>query len=1120
MRRFASACLCALGLAAVLVTALAPLALAKDDAPLWLRHPALSPDGKTVAFDFRGDLYTVPAAGGLAVPVTLHEAHDMTPIWSPDGKWLAFASDRYGNWDIFIVPATGGQVRRLTYHSGADTPCSFTPDGKHVLFTATRLDGVKHAEFPHYRALPELYRVPVDGGRPGQVLTIPAMEARYDRKGERLLYTENKSLEDEMRKHNKSAFARDVWLLDVKAGKYTQITRFPGGEFTPVWDAQETGFYYLSERSGDFNVWHMPLDGSSQPSQITSHEKHPVRSLTASAGGDLCYSFDGEIYLRAAGSDKSERLPVMIRTENPRDSVEHIKLSRGITEFALSPTGKEIAFVNRGEIFVTAVEHDLTKRVTDTPEQERSVSFSPDGRALLYAGERGGSWNLYRTDLVRDEEPYFFGATLLKETPVLEIDAETFQPAWSPDGKEVAYLQERTELKVINLESKDTRTIVPGDRNYSYADGDQWYQWSPDGQWFLVNFLSADRWSSEAGLVKADGSGEVTNLSRSGYDDDHPTWAMNGKMMMWFTDKNGLRDHGGWRTTGDVYGMFFTQEAYDEYHMTEAELALANALKDDDKKDGKGKKNGGKKDDEEDKDAEDDKDEDKKDGRKYPDGFKPKELPEPLEIDLADIEDRVTRMTIHSASIGDAVLSEDGETLYYLARFEKGMDLWSYKHREDKIELLAKLGSRRAGGLVLDPKEKNLFVLSDGSLRKIEVGKGSARPVSFSATMELNPALERDYLFEHVWRQTLKKFYKKDMHGVDWKYYKKAYARFLPWVNNNQDFSDLLSEMLGELNASHTGSGHRPQRENTDQTAALGAFFDPEHDGDGLKIAEVIAKGPLVKAKAGITAGMIIEKIDGKPVKKGQNWYPLLNHKTDQLVLLTITDPEAKGDARTRDVTVKPISLGAQLNLLYDRWVEQRRQDTERLSGGRLGYVHVRGMNSRAFRDAFADILGRYSDKEGLVVDTRFNGGGNLTEFLADFLRGQFYARNVPRGQFIGREPSMSWSRPSIVVQNEGNYSDAHYFPWVYRELGIGKLVGTQVPGTATAVWWETLQDRSLYFGIPQVGVMDNRGEMLENMNLEPDIYVDNEPAVAPTGLDQQLARAVEVLLQDIDANK
>jgi len=604
----------------VLVLAGTASALAKDDSPLWLRHPAISPDGKTVAFDFHGDLYTVPAEGGLATVLTIHQAHDKNPIWSPDGKWVAFASDRYGNWDVFIAPASGGQVRRLTFHSSPDTPCSFSPDGKHVLFTATRLDGAKHAEFPHYRALPELYQVPVEGGRPSQLLTLPAMEAVFDAKQERLLYSENTSLEDDMRKHNISSFARDIWLWEKKDNRFERLTKFPGGEFTPVWDTDGQGFHYLSERSGDFNIWHLSLATGAEPTQVSRHAKHPVRSLSNSGDGTLCYSFGGEIYLKEEGQKSGKRLPVLIRSEDPHNPVQHIKLSRGITEFDLSPTGKEIAFINRGEVFVTAVDHDLTKRITDTPEQERSVSFSPDGRSLLYAGERGESWNLYRTDLVRDSEPYFFGATLLKESPVLEIKAESYQPAWSPDGKEVSYLEERTTLKVLNLDSGDTRTVLPGDRNYSYADGDQWYKWSPDGQWFLVSFLSADRWSSEAGLVKADGSEEVINLTRSGYEDNGPVWAMNGEMMIWHTDKNGLRAHGGWQTTGDIYGMFFTQEAYDKYHLSEAELALANALKDDDEKKDGDKKGKGKKDkdgeDGKDEEKDEDEDKDKKDERK------------------------------------------------------------------------------------------------------------------------------------------------------------------------------------------------------------------------------------------------------------------------------------------------------------------------------------------------------------------------------------------------------------------------------------------------------------------------------------------------------------------------
>jgi tricorn protease len=1091
-------------LVAIILLLCAGTGLAADANPLWMRYPAISPDGQSIVFSFRGDLYTVAAEGGLASPLTLHAAHDTQPIWSPDGKWIAFASDRYGNTDIFLIAADGGQARRLTVNSSEDTPCSFTPDGKNVLFTATRMDAVTHIEFPHYRALPELYSVPVDAGRPTQVLTNPALQSRMDSKGDRLLYSEQTGLENFFRKHNKSTFARDIWLVDMKTGKQTRITDYEGDDRDPVWTPDQQDFFFLSERAGDFNIFRQNLaDGRVQ--QLTRHKTHPVRFLSSSTDGDLCYGFDGEIYVLDAGADKGRRVPVMIRSEDPHNALELIPLSRNITEFNLSPTGKEIVFINRGEIFVTAVDHRMTKRVTNTPEQERSVSFSPDGRSLVYASERDGSWNLYRTDLARDDEPYFFGATLLTESPILEIKDETYQPHWSPDGKEVSYLQERVELKVITLENKRTRTIMPGKYNYSYADGDQWYQWSPDGKWFLVNFLSPERWSDEVGLVAADGKGDVINLTRSGYEDGGPVWAMDGKMMMWFSDKNGLRAHGGWRTTDDVMGMFFTQDAWDRYHMSKAEVAVADAMKkDDDKKD----------DDKKDDDAEDKKD---KEERTWPDGFKPKKLPDPLTIELDGIQDRTARLTIHAASIADAVMTPDGEQLLYLARFEKGLDLWSYKHREDEVELLAKLGADRAGGMELDADGKHVFLLADGQLKKIAVDSGKPKPVAFSATMELNAAAEREYMFEHVWRQMYKKFYKKDMHGVDWKMYKKEYAKFLPWINNNYDLAEMLSEMLGELNASHTGSRHINRSEGGHATATLGAFYDPEYEGDGLKISEIVAKGPLVKAKAGIKAGMIIEKIDGREIKAGENWYPLMNRKAGKSVLLSIYDADADKDKRRRDVVVKPISRRQLGNLLYDRWVENRRQDVERMSGGRLGYAHVRSMNSRSYRDAFADIMGRYSDKEGLVVDTRFNSGGNLTEFLADFLRGVQYSESVPRGQHIGREPSMSWTRPSIVVQNEGNYSDAHYFPWVYRELGIGKLVGTQVPGTATAVWWETLQDPSIYFGIPQVGVMNNRGELLENQNLEPDVYQDNEPNVSITGLDQQLQKAVEILLQDID---
>ncbi len=773
----------------------------------------------------------------------------------------------------------------------------------------------------------------------------------------------------------------------------------------------------------------------------------------------------------------------------------------------MSPNGKEIAFIARGEVFVTSVKHGATKRITNTPEQERSVSFHPNGRGLLYASERNGSWNLYRTDMTDKDEPAFFLATVFEEKPVLETEPETFQPHYSPDGKEVAYLEERTTLKVLNLGSGASRTILPGDVNYSYSDGDQWYEWSPDGKWFVVEFLSPTRWSSEVGLIPSSGKGEFINLTKSGYQDAIPRWAFKGEAVFWFTDRHGERQQAGHPSKFDVYASFLTQNSWDRFHLSEAEYEL---LKEKEKNDSK---------DEDEKKGENDEDEKSKKGKK--DDAEAEEekkdeikLPDPVAFQLEDIEDRTLRMTLHSSRISDAQITPDGDKVLYLARFEKGFDLWVYEPRKKEVKLLAKLNAERGGDMYLDKEGKTAYILADRSLKSVEIESGKTKPVELEAKMELDAAAERDYLFEHAWRQTREKFYVEDMHGVDWNSYKEAYLRFLPYIDNNRDFADLVSELQGELNASHLGCYVGSRNPNSDATATLAFFPNAAWSGAGVRIAEIIDGSPLENAETKVKAGTIIEAIDGKKITAGANWYPLLNHKAGELIRISLFDEAS--DTRWQE-TVKPISQEAESELLYQRWVRSRRAEVDRLSGGRLGYAHIRTMSDTRFREIFEDIFGKAVGKEAIVLDTRFNNGGNLDEALIILLTGEIYGRNLPRGREIGVEPSSRWTKPSIVVMNEGNYSDAHCFPSFYTALGIGKTVGMQVPGTCTAVWWETLQDRSLFFGIPQVGVVDNDGDLMENKHLDPDYEVDNDPALEATGKDQQLEKAVEVLLAEID---
>jgi len=432
-------------------------------------------------------------------------------------------------------------------------------------------------------------------------------------------------------------------------------------------------------------------------------------------------------------------------------------------------------------------------------------------------------------------------------------------------------------------------------------------------------------------------------------------------------------------------------------------------------------------------------------------------------------------------------------------------------HKQEKTEKLVDLKAKYGGELRLNEKKKELFVRSGGKLYKVDLKKKNGEPVSFAAEFELKSEKEKEYLFEHIWRQVKKKFYDKDLHGVDWDFYKKEYKRFLPHINNNYDFAEMLSEMLGELNASHTGARYYASSENEDETASLGIFFDWDYDGKGLKVVEVLDKSPLKKAESKVQAGHILEKINQEPVEHVNSYFKLLNHQADKKILLTIFNPETN---KRWEETVKPVSQGEKRQMLYERWVETMRQKTEELSGGKVGYLHVRSMNDRSFRQVYSDLFGKNYHKKAVVIDTRFNGGGWLHNDLAILFNGTKYVDYYPRGQHFGHDPMNQWTKKSAVIMSEGNYSDAHGFPYAYKTLNLGKTIGMPVPGTMTAVWWERLQDPSLVFGIPQVGTKNLEGEYLENKQLEPDIKVRQDYSKVSRGTDQQLIKAVEVLME------
>lgn len=1062
------------------------------DNPLWIRGTAISPDGATLAFTYRGDIFTVPATGGRAHQLTSNSAYDSSPCWSPDGSKIAFRSDREGSDDIYIVDSKGGTARRLTTGSGSETPLAFLNDS--TLLFQSSATAAKEVSVPPFMPMTYSLRIDRADARPALYLPLamPSVDVRPDGT---LIYQDKKGYENSLRKHERSSGTSDIWTYDGK--DFRKLTSFNGHDLCPRWAEEEGVYYYISEKDGTLNVYRGFTDGRPDI-QLTEFKEHPVRNLSAASNGTLAFTWDGEPYVMKPGA-KPEKINVSIVTDDyDSDKVKAIRRS-GASNMAVSPDGDEVAFVLRGDIYVTSTKYKTTKRITNTPGQERCLDFSADGRTLVYDSDRDGKWQIFTTTIVNPDEKKFAYATELKEELLYSGDNSAQQPLYSPDGKHVAFLDNRTAIMVIDTDTKKVNTALDGKFNYSYSDGDVPFEWSPDSKWLFASYIGTGGWNNQdIVLISRDGK-TVVDLTESGYSDVNPRWALDGKALLYSSGKYGMKSQASWGNQSDIMLMVLDGDAWDDFNMTEEEAALKEKAEEDEKEksDSKDDKNGKKK----------DKKKDKKSGKKQKAA---EETISPDQFDLANRRYRTRRLTDMSNFIGEYYLSKKGDKLYYTASTADGSRaLYKRDLKKGETEVLTKGVS---GMLVPDRKGENLFVLSYNGMSKVELATGDKKNIEFEAFYDRKPSLEREYIYDHMLTQVREKFYDEKMHGVDWKKYGDHYRKFLPHIDNSRDFAELMSEILGELNASHTGASAYPDGPSM-STAQLGAVFDDNHKGAGLLVAEILPRGPLSKKAAGIEAGDIILAIDGDTIEAGSDYYPMLEGKAGKKVNLLVK----KKNGTSKTTAVRPLSGGGLQQLLYQRWVEHNENVVDSISGGKVGYVHVRGMDDSSFRTVYDRLLGRYRNCEAVVVDTRYNGGGWLHNDIALLLGGKEYVRYTPRGHYIGSDPFSQWTKPSVMLVNESNYSDAHGTPYVYQTLGIGEVVGAPVPGTMTAVWWEGQIDPDIVFGIPQVtSIGVKEGHALENHQLNPDVLIYNNPGELIQGKDAQLEGAVRRLMEKL----
>lgn len=1058
--------------------------------PLWVRDVKISPDGKQIAFSYKGDIFKVPFTGGTATRLTSGAAYESMPVWSPDGSKIAFSSDRNGGKDVYIMDATGGNPLRLTYNSAAEIPFAFTPDGKRVIFSAVIQDPASSALAPN-RTQSELYEVPAEGGRFHRIIAVPAVNVTMLSDGS-FLYEDVKGPEDKWRKHHTSSVTRDIWKYDPKSGKYINLTARAGEDREPAASSNLQEFYFLSERDGgSFNIYSAAMTPGAPVKKLTDFKDHPVRFLSTGAGDRMAFTYNGELFTMTPGT-QPVKLPVEL-TDDDIDDIEDVAFTR-ISDGTVSPDGKQVAFTARGEVFVTSTDYPSMKQITHTPEVESRLSWGKDGRTLYYGSQRSGRSNIYKASIKRPEDPNFSNATLIDEKALFPDDGvERGYPSISPDGKRMAFVEDRRILKVMDLASGAVKTLE--DRITNYRTGGFGVAWSPDSKWLTLEVMNPmhDPYSDIA-MVNVE-TGEFINLTNTGYFDQEPRFTDDGNAVIFASERYGMRNHASWGSQYDVMMVFLNKEAYDKFRLSEEDFALLKeveeqqkkaAAKKDDVKDKKGKK-----------DEKGKKDDAKESGSKD------------MKIDRDGIQDRVVRLTPNSSAISDYVISKDGETLYYLSEFEDGYDLWKKDLRKGDVSMLKKLGS---GGVGIETdKDGNLYLIGS-TVKRFNPKSKDLKTVSTSGKVKIDPAKEREAMLNYVKTEARERFYLPDM-PVDWDMYVENYRRFLPHINNGYDFADLLSELLGELNVSHSGGRYYPAGAK-DQTASLGLIFDLHSEEPGLRAEEVIAGGPFDRATSRMRAGDVIEAINGEKVSADSDWSKLLNNTGKKKTLVSIYDPKT---GERREEVVIPISSAVENNLLYNRWVKSREEAVDSLSGGRLGYVHIRSMGDDSFRDIYSKILGKYYNREGIVIDTRWNGGGRLHEDIEVLFSGDKYLTQEVHGRKTGEMPSRRWNKPSVMIIGEANYSNAHGTPWVYKHKNLGKLVGMPVPGTMSSVNWITLQNNDFVFGVPVVAFRAEDGTILENTQLEPDIKVANQPADVVRGVDAQLEAAVKSLLDDID---
>ncbi len=1043
----------------------------------FVRYPAPSPDGSKIAFSFQGDIWTVSIDGGRAKRLTIHQAYESFPKWNKDGSKIAFSSNRFGNNDVFIIPKQGGIPKRITYHSANDNINQWHNDS--ILFSTARL-------FKQVERINEIYVTNENGGTPKRLLDSLGDMPVMSPDGKKIAFVRGTCRIE--REAYRGSANRDIWMYDLEKKTYTKLTLYDGNDFYPHWKDNDT-ILFISSSSGKYNIHSLQITDTPGIAirQLTFFKDFGVRYFDISLNKKIIVmEVKTSIYTLELNETKPKLLNIAIGSDYRFDPIERKTYRNKVSEYALSPNEKLISFVIRGEVFIKEnnKKKSRTINISNNPFRDEDTVWLSDDK-LMFISDRYGSKNIFMVISDDVNEKNIFKTLKRKIVRITDTKFDEHNLLISPNRKKLAFLRDNGQLVVADITDDgnllNEKILLNG---WATPRG---ISWSPDSLWLAYSIDNLN-FNKEIFIHKADNSIKPVNISMHPRPDTNPIWSKDG-LKLGFTSSRKSQNNDIWFVWLRKQDWEKTKQEWEE----EKDSALKN---------NKGKEK----------------------------TLKTTEI-KPIKIDIEGIYERLVQVTALPGDETNFAISKDGKTFYFTTSSpeNKGTDVYSVKWDGTKLKRLTKNG-KNPTSLTLDKKSNHMYMVSSkGELSKLSLKTKKQEQLPFNAKMIINHPKENTQMFNEASKILTKKFYDPKFHGKDWEKIKKDYKNLVLDSSTFKDFVDMFNIMLGQLNASHMGLyGKDREKTQRDITGLLGVEIAVNDNGALIK--RVILNSPADKVKSKLNKNDVIIAIDGVKINKDVNFYSLLNNKVNEAVLLEVKSRD-NIDNIIRNVVIRPTkSLRKEL---YEQWVKDRKNLTEKYSNGRLGYLHIKGMNMVSFERFEREITSCGYGKEGIVIDVRFNGGGWTTDYLMAVLNVKQHSYTIPRGAsddlqkehirfrdyyaFGERLPFAVWTKPSIAICNANSYSNAEIFSHAYKTLGIGKLVGIPTFGAVISTGGARLLNGS-FVRVPFRGwYVKATDKNMEHKPAVPDVIVQNSPDSKAKGVDEQLKKAVNVLLKQIN---